>query len=130
MKPYPACLSICIDSVVEIQALECQAYFEPADPGGCDLPWIYDLIPNPDPRSTCIPPRSKFAGYALITRAELVERHVRQRADCTTSVTGTVLQRLTPNPSVHPARSCPDPGGAEWTSTNQVVRSIRFVACP
>jgi hypothetical protein len=116
---------MCLDIVVEKDSFECDGVF--ATPtSGCDLPWVGSENPNPDPTGMCIPPENEFAGYQLTEHRELVDRRITQRADCTSSVSETVLQVLANQGN--PPRPCPDP--AAWSQTNETVHSIRFVPCP
>jgi len=125
-KPVTACLKMCLDVVVERHTFECQAYLIPGE--GCDLPGGADWDdPNPDPTGQCVPPESEFGGWHLSERREVIEKRVTQRAaDCTATVSETVLQTL-PNLG-NPPRPCPDNAG--WTSIDETVQSIRFVPCP
>ena len=94
---------------------------------GCPLPWLDNENSNPDFGGQCIPPVAEFDGFGVTERVDLVQRRVRQSAaDCTTTVTETVLSHLAPtgNP---PPRPCPD--GGPWSSTSDRVQSFRVVAC-
>jgi hypothetical protein len=123
-KAVRACLKMCLDVVVERQTFECQGVLIPPDTG-CELPWLDPDDPNPDPTGMCIPEQPEFGGWQLTERVELIDKRVTARADCTDSVSETVLQQL-PNRG-NPPRACPDPAG--WTQTNETVQSIRFVPC-
>ena len=127
-QPVKHCLAMCVELVVERREFECAPFIAPP-PTGCDLPWITPEEPNPVPpgfEDQCIPEKGELAGYDLLERAELVERHVMQHADCTSTVTKTVLQQLPL--SGNSPRPCPDPG--PWLERNEILRTIQFHRCP
>jgi hypothetical protein len=126
--PVKRCLAMCVETIVERQEFECAPFVAPPLTG-CDLPWIDPDDPNPfysDGAEQCIPEKGELAGFGLLQRAELVQRIVVQTADCTSTVTETVLQQLPT--SGNNTRACPDPG--PWLERNEVLRSFIFRSCP
>jgi hypothetical protein len=127
-QPVKQCLAMCVELVVERREFECAPFIAPPLKG-CDLPWITPEEPNPVPpgvEDQCIPEDGELAGYGLLERAELIERHVVQHADCTSMVTDTVLQQL-PRRGNN-MRPCPDPG--PWLEHDEVLHTIQFRRCP
>lgn len=127
-NPVERCLATCVETIVERREFECAPLVAPP-PTGCDLPWIDPEAPNPfysGGAEQCIPEKGELAGFGLLQRAELVQRMVVQTADCTSTVTETILQQLPTNGNN--TRACPDPG--PWLERNEILRSFIFRSCP